>query len=43
MSIEESGLDGSLVIGRLKERLTGVEGTEEAIGSFAPVTEWSTV
>jgi hypothetical protein len=39
ISIEGSGLDESLVAGRLKERLMGVEGVVEAIGSFVPVTE----
>ena len=39
ISIEGSGLDESLVAGRLKERLMNAEGVVEAIGSFVPVTE----
>lgn len=39
ISIEGSGLDESLVAGRLKERLINAEGVVEAIGSFVPVTE----
>lgn len=39
ISIVGSGLDEALVAGRLKERLTGVEGVVEAIDSFVPVTE----
>ncbi len=41
ISMAGSGLDETLVgwTGRLKERLMGVPGIEEAIGSLIPVTE----